>query len=342
VSLSTPSTKIMFKLALTMSATMAMGLEHEGFLSWKQAHEKTYESEAMHAYRQHVWEMNLELVEQHNAEFNKGRESYTLEMNKYADLTAAEFGAMMSRPKVKRSAASARAVHVRSNTTTPDEMDWRTVKNVVTAVKDQGSCGSCWAFSAVAAMEGAYNYKSGSLNSFSEQELVDCTKKGSYSCARGGEMSDGIEEIVKDHSGKINTEQQYPYTAKSHIRYDCEAKDSEAIETGITGFVAIPQGDEDALKDASATKTIISVAIDASSEKFQLYSKGVYAPGSCSSSNLDHGVAVVGYGALDNNDYWIVKNSWGESWGMDGYVLMSRNDNNKCGIATDAVYADFS
>lgn len=328
----------MFKLVVSTLAALALA-NGADFLSWKQQFDKTYESDSMEAYRQHVWEMNLKVVQQHNVDFAHGRESYSLAMNKYADLTPSEFGAIMSRPKVKRSADSARAVHVRSNATLPDEKDWRDVKNVVTAVKDQGSCGSCWAFSAVAAMEGAYNYKSGTLNSFSEQELVDCTNRGKYTCARGGEMSDGIEEIVKDHSGKINTEDQYPYTAKSHIRYDCEAQDDEAVQTGITGFVAIPQGDEDALKDASATKTIVSVAIDASSMKFQLYSSGVYAPSSCSSTELDHGVAVVGYGSLDGNDYWLVKNSWGESWGMDGYVLMSRNDNNKCGIATDAVYA---
>jgi len=306
-------------------------------------HGVTYESEEEMSYRQGIWNRNLELVKAHNAEAARGRESYTLEMNKFADLTNSEFSAMYLRPRTTRNSDSTTGVYNGSSIKVADSKDWRDTPNVVADVKDQGSCGSCWSFSAVAAMEGAYNYKTGTLNTFSEQELVDCVKSGHYTCNVGGEMSDGIDYIANEMNGYIYTEDAYPYTASSCsiLRNCCEAKSRTGVSTGITGFTAIASGDEDALKSAAATKTIISVGIDASGASFQLYSSGVYAPKSCSSTNLDHGVAIVGYDSMTvGGDYWIVRNSWGSSWGQDGYIYMARNDNNMCGIATDACYAN--
>ena len=210
--------------------------------------------------------------------------------------------------------------------------------SVVTDVKNQGSCGSCWAFSAVATMEGRYALDSGDLQEFSEQELVDCTMNGTYTCEMGGEMHDGIDEIALNHGGKINTETQYPYEGRDSKT--CNAKDDEAIDAGITGYANVTVGDEDALKAAAYARPIISVGIDASSISFQMYFGGVYDPIFCSSTRLDHGVSVVGYGTSETGkDYWWVKNSWGRGWGEKGYIEMARNKKNKCGIATDACYA---
>jgi len=255
-----------------------------------------------------------------------------------------EFRATFTSPKTTRFSEKSTRTFNGTVQDVPDAIDWRDVDNVVGAVKDQGYCGSCWAFSAVAAMEGAYNYKSGTLNSFSEQELVDCTKSGHYTCNLGGEMSDGIEYIGSEMGGYIYTEDAYPYTGTSCsvLKDCCNAEEKTGVDTGITGFTAVSSGDEDALKSASATQTIISVGIDASDASFQLYNSGVYAPTKCSSTDLDHGVAVVGYNTMaKGGDYWIVRNSWGSSWGVDGYIYMARNDNNKCGIATDAAFAIF-
>ena len=329
----------MKSIVLALALSVASALDHQ---TWAQAHGKTYASNEETRYRENVWNKNLAFVAAHNEEFAHGRASFTVEMNKFADLTSDEFGALYRRPRATRSALSATGVFTAPlNETVAASYDWRTVKNVVGPVKDQGQCGSCWAFSAVAAMEGAYNYKSGTLNSFSEQELVDCTNNGHYTCNLGGEMSDGITEIVSNHGGVISTEAAYPYTAKSKFIKSCGADDSTGVKTGITGFTAVAEGDETALKAASAQQTIVAVGMDASANAFQLYSSGVYAPATCSSTSLDHGVAVVGYDTMtQGGDYWIVRNSWGESWGQDGYVYIARNDNNKCGLATDAVFAN--
>jgi len=308
-------------------------------------HGKTYDSVEHMEYKKNQWLANLEIVTAHNNQFARGRETFSLSMNKFADLNQHEFAAQFLRPRSTRNSekTSLRMNNSKTADDVPDSMDWRDVDNVVTPVKDQGYCGSCWAFSAVAAMEGAYNYASGSLNSFSEQELVDCTKNGHYTCNIGGEMSDGIAYIADDMDGYIYTEREYPYTGSScSIAKDCcDADASTGVSTGITGFTAVDSGDEDGLKVASAEQTIISVGIDASSVLFQLYNSGVYAPAGCSTTSLDHGVAVVGYDTMTiGGDYWIVKNSWGSSWGEDGYIYMARNDDNSCGIATDATYAN--
>jgi len=332
--------KIVLALALMAGAANASS---PAFVQWMKEHSKTYESEEEHRLRFKVWSNNLELVESHNAEFARGRQTFDLAMNRFADMTNSEYRTMMLAPKSTRFVDNAETVFNKTNGATPDTMDWRDVNNVVPPVKNQEQCGSCWAFSAVAAMEGAYNYKTGTLNEFSEQELVDCTKDGHYTCNLGGEMSDGIDYIASEQNGYIYTESAYPYTAKScSIAKDCcTAEAGEGVATGITGHTAIPTGDEDALKEASATLTVVSVGIDASAASFQLYNSGVYAPAGCSSTNLDHGVAVVGYNTMvKGGDYWIVRNSWGRTWGEQGYIYMARNDNNKCGIATDAATAN--
>jgi len=140
------------------------------------------------------------------------------------------------------------------------------VSNVVTPIKDQGKCDGCWAFSAVATIEGAYNYKTGSLNSFSEQELVDCTNSGHYyTCNVGGEMPDGVDYIAPSQSGYIYTESAYLYTATScSIPKDCcSAESNTGVATGITGHTALTSGDEGALKSAAGTYPVISVGISA-------------------------------------------------------------------------------
>jgi len=204
-------------------------------------------------------------------------------------------------------------------------------KGAVTAVKNQGQCGSCWSFSTTGSVEGAHFLATGKLVSLSEQNLVDCsTTEGNEGC-NGGLMDYAFEYIEKNKG--IDTEASYPYRATGPNR--CAFKPADVGAT-ITSYHDIPSGSESALQ-TGVDKQPVSVAIDAGHNSFQLYKSGVYYEPACSSTQLDHGVLAVGYGT-GSSDYWLVKNSWGADWGMSGYIQMSRNKNNNCGIATSASY----
>jgi len=296
------------------------------------------ESHSQYETRFNVYKSNMERVLRHNVEADAGVHSFRLGMNQFAAMTNAEYrSSMLGLKRTARtggvaSVAASRPVDV--VTDAPAAWDWRT-KGAVTPVKNQGQCGSCWAFSATAAMEGAHFNKTGKLVSFSEQLCVDCVLGGADNCNAGGEMHDCYLEIIK--LGGEETEESYPYEGTSGNQ--CRFEESKKVVTGFTGYVNVTMGDEAALQLASS-QNVISVGIDASSFWFQLYSSGVFNDKSCKKGydELDHGVTVVGYGTDSGKDYWIVKNSWGGSWGQEGYIWMTRNGDNQCGIATDATY----
>ena len=308
------------------------------FDTWASVYGKFYETEELKAQRKQVFQANRETVISHNEEFEKGIHSFNLELNHLADLTNKEYRDSMLGFESKISTTAGQTFKAK-NGTVPTFWDWRTnATNVVGAVKNQGSCGSCWAFSAVATMEGAYNQKTGKVNSFSEQELVDCTNGGANTCSLGGQMYQGIEYAI---ANGIMAETDYPYKGSSG--HACAFDKTKSIHQ-FSSYTNITSGDENALKTATYEKPIISVGIDASSIWFQLYFGGVFDVKSCKNTEdqLDHGVSVVGYGTdpKSKKDYWTVRNSWGGFWGMKGYILMVRNKDNQCGVATQACFAD--
>jgi len=255
-------------------------------------------------------------------------------MNQFGDLTSEEFGQLYLAKVINASEVKQSADVFTYNRMyeMADTVDWRT-KGVVTAVKNQGQCGSCWAFSTTGSVEGAWGIKKGQLVSCSEQQLVDCSKKQGNEGCNGGLMDSAFKYIIANKG--ICTEQSYPYTARDG---SCKTTCSSAVT--ISSFKDVQAKSEQALQSAIQTMGPISVAIDASHSSFQLYKSGVYFESKCSPTQLDHGVLAVGYGTQGTSDYYIVKNSWGTSWGSSGYILMSRNKNNNCGIATMASYPD--
>merc|ERR1719466_101226 len=267
-------------------------------------------------------------------EASQGKHTYTLDMNKYADLNTEEWSQMLLGTKTRSQGEGfCSNVYLRDSKdmTVPTSVDWRD-KNLVTPIKDQKQCGSCWAFSTTGSLEGQHSKKTGKLVSLSEQQLVDCSGKfGNFGCMGG--LMDNAFRYIKANGG-IDTEASYPYEARDgHCRFN-----PADIGATVAGFTDVPEGDEAALTQAIAAVGPISVAIDASHFSFQLYHTGVYYEKRCSSTRLDHGVLAVGYGTEDGQDFYWVKNSWGVSWGQKGYIKMARGRQNNCGIATQASY----
>jgi len=303
------------------------------FADFKLEHDKNYESEAEEMVRKAIFTEHLKTINMHNYLYSKGLKQYTMGVNKYTDLSHKEFVAMMNGWKrMNNSSGGSTYLSPNVKLSLPDTVDWRD-KGYVTPVKDQKSCGSCWAFSTTGSLEGQNFRKSGKLVSLSEQNLVDCSRSFGNEGCNGGLM-DNAFKYIKSNDG-IDTEDSYPYEGKDD---KCRYKKEDRGATD-TGFVDVTSGDESKLQEAVATVGPVSVAIDAGNPSFQMYKKGVYDEPNCSPQNLDHGVLAVGYGTLKGVDYWLVKNSWGTSWGNEGYIYMSRNKDNQCGIATAASYS---
>lgn len=304
--------------------------EHALFAKFKLEHGKVYYDEKDEDHRRSVFVENLRKIRAHNEEASNGKHTFTMAMNEFGDLTWEEFRAkylgFTHRPhNFLRSQNYANLSHV----VAADSIDWEK-EGAVTGVKNQGQCGSCWAFSTTGALEGAWYISKGELVSLSEQELMDCSKdEGNNSC-EGGLMDYAFEYVIKN--GGICKESAYPYAEEDHDQ--CK---SCSTVVSISSYKDVNPSEEDLEKAVSQQP--VSVAIEADQSSFQFYSSGVMT-GSCG-TQLDHGVLAVGYGTQDGTAYWKVKNSWGTSWGMNGYILLEKGKKQhggQCGILLAASY----
>ena len=284
---------------------------------------KTYHNVSNWAYRREIFYKNLNFINNHNRQ-NK---SFKMKMNCFGDLTSEEFSRKVLMKPI-RTKINLNMTNHTSNITS--NIDWRSM-GVVTNVKDQQQCGSCWAFSAIGAIEGQHALND-NLVSLSEQNLVDCSYDyGNEGCDGG--WPEAAMRYVINNSG-VDTEKNYPYTATDG---SC-AYNKTYNGANISKTVNITQGNITMLLNAIKNVGPISVAIDAESD-FQFYSSGIFESTDCSSEFLDHAVLAVGFGVAPNNKtYYIIKNSWGTSWGMDGYIYFSADIPNMCGIAQVASY----
>jgi len=310
------------------------------FKKFVQTHEKKYETKDEFQTRMNIFEKNLKIITAHNQEYKQGKHTHWMKVGPFADLTPEEFkrdvvGSCFNAFNQTREAAPG-GVHVRDPTVKiPDSIDW-TAQGKVTPVKNQGQCGSCWAFSTTGSIESRYAIAKGQLNSLSEQELVDCSSaEGNQGC-NGGLMDNGFKFVVKE--GGLCTEDEYPYDARTGRT--CKENKCNTIDDKIASYKDVQPDSEESLAEAVAQGPV-SVAIEADQASFQHYGGGILS--SRCGRRLDHGVLAVGYGEENGTKYWKVKNSWGASWGDKGYIRLCKDcgKNRKageCGIAAQPSY----
>jgi C1A family cysteine protease len=302
-----------------------------------QEHKVEFKNGAEFVERLAIFKDNLDYILNHNSK----ESTYTLGLNAYSHLTSTEFSDFFHlgavRPPMLRRGSAQMHAAPKDVSSLPASVDWTTVNNVVTPVKDQGNCGSCWSFSATGAMEGAYGIKTGSQacsTGFSEQELVSCDNVDAG--CNGGWMDDAFEFAMKDG---LPTEDNYPYTSgTTGSSGTCESGHTFVSGSAPKSYTDVTPGSVDAMASAVAQQPV-SIAIQANQRDFQMYQSGVLT-GTCG-QRLDHGVLNVGYGTMDGVDYWKVKNSWGSGWGMDGYILIEKSDADKCGVLDAASYPNY-
>jgi len=324
---------LLLSICIFASAALNDTEVYSAFARFKAKYGKTYSKNEL-KHRLRVFRDNLNFIKTHNDDDSK---SHKVGVTQYADLTNKEYRAMLGAKMDMRAHTEGPqfSANDTSNSTIPAEFDWR-IKNVVTPIKDQGQCGSCWSFSAIAALESCYALKYGpeKMVTLSEQNLIDCsTSEGTLGC-KGGWVDRAYDYIKKN--GGIDTDKFYPYTTSGPNTCLYNTTGSASPVATITSYQRIQTRNETALLHA-AFKAPISVLIDADHKSFQHYKSGVYYEPTCSEYVLDHAVLVIGWGTENGTDFWLVKNSWDTWWGDNGFIKMARNKNNNCGIATTAI-----
>ncbi|XP_031747045.1 uncharacterized protein LOC100124852 [Xenopus tropicalis] len=298
---------------------------------WVKTHQKSYKDGEEERARRTIWEESLKFITAHNLEYSLGLHTYEVGMNHLGDMTGEEVAATMTgyTGSDHSLASMTEAPKEINEAQPPASIDWRT-KGCVTPVKNQGSCKCDYAFAAVGAMECQWKIKTGSLLTFSPQELVDCSyTEGNNGCNNGFLWSSFT--YMKKYG--LMQEPAYPYEGK-----EGKCTKMKPSNTGVVKqFYRIPSGNGNALMKGVGTVGPVSAWIDASQQGFRMYKSGVYYDPHCT-NNTNHVVLIVGYGTAKGTNYWLIKNSWGKGYGHKGYIKMTRNYDKDCGITQYAYY----
>jgi len=325
--------------ALLFALALGASFE-EQFEAFKTEYGITYESKEAEALRLNIFIDNLKRADELNRD---PQDTAEYGVTRFMDLTTAEFSekylgytpnnnVSASLPKWDGTTCLS-CSRFPNLADIPAQVDW-TKLGAVNPIKDQAQCGSCWAFSTVVGVEGAWFMAGNDLESLSEEEIVQCdyrTGDGNQGC-QGGDMETAYQWVIKN--GGLNSERAYPYTSGTGSTGTCSTSKSAKSVASIDGaYYVSKQGDvdEDLILNATAQIGPLSVGINA--QHLQTYHRGVMNPSLCL-PRLDHGVAIVGYGKDLDSEYWKVRNSWGKIWGEEGYFRIVRGQN-KCGIADD-------
>lgn len=321
---------LLLAVCLGVASCEYMGVVSSDFEAYKSSFGKVYSSDET-AMRRAIFEKNVEYINQHNALYVQGKSSYYMGLNAFTDWTHEEHDV---RHGYKPSGYTYTG-EVRNGDplTAPDSMDWRE-HGAVQGVKDQGQCGSCWAFGATASMEGAWAINKGTLPNGGEQELVSCDVGLFCHGCNGGQHGAAMDWVKNNGDNGMDTQDSYPYTAKDDKCETDKIHDGQnvALTTGKHSKVAISEG---ALTEAVGNVGPVAVAIFCA-DPFRHYAGGIFEDLCLGIPN--HAVTAVGYGNENGKDYWIVKNSWGTSWGETGYIRMIRGKD-ICFIVTEAYIA---
>lgn len=310
-----------FLLLLLPILISAFTDKYNNWEEWKEQYRPPYENKLEEIDRHSIWLKNKDNIIVHN----KKRESYTMGLNQFSDLTLEEFKKRFN----YKHTTSNNNIYFPKKIAPVAAIDWR-MKGAVTAIKDQGNCGSCYSFSAISALESMWQIYNGTLYSLSEQQLVDCSEREGNEGCNGGRAQQAFEYTQQCGSC---TEDSYYYIG---FQSKCFAKDCKSV-IKIMGYSNIIGDDVESIMETVLNEHPISVVVNGANDIWKNYKSGVISDLSCFDGVLNHAVSIVGYNRSTDPPYWIVRNSWGQSWGENGYIRILMGDD-ICGIAEDASF----